>query len=137
VIKYFKKKGVLIVPDVLANAAGVTCSYFEWLKNLDHRRPGRMTKKWEELSKNNLIKGIQGKLDEAGIKVDLSKIEKSDLRGANDLDLVYSGLDNIMSDALEETVATAKKENITLRIAAYLNAIKRIHVHYEMLGFTI
>lgn len=67
----------------------------------------------------------------------MKKIEKNDLRGANDLDLVYTGLDSIMSEALEETVNTAKRENISLRIAAYLNAIKRIHVHYEMLGFTI
>lgn len=64
-------------------------------------------------------------------------MDKHDLRGANDLDLVYSGLDSIMSDALDETIQTAKRENCNLRIAAYLNAIKRIHVHYEMLGFTL
>lgn len=64
-------------------------------------------------------------------------MDKDDLRGANDLDLVYSGLDSIMSDALDETISTATRENCSLRIAAYLNAIKRIHVHYEMLGFTI
>lgn len=51
--------------------------------------------------------------------------------------MVYSGLDSIMSDALEETVHTAKNENCSLRMAAYLNGIKRINVHYEMLGFTL
>ena len=27
-------KGVVVVPDILANAGGVTCSYFEWAQNL-------------------------------------------------------------------------------------------------------
>ena len=42
------KRGIICVPDALANGGGVTCSYFEWLKNLDHISPGKMTKKHEE-----------------------------------------------------------------------------------------
>ncbi len=45
--KILLEKGVQFLPDILCNAGGVTVSYFEWLKNLDHVRPGRMQRRWE------------------------------------------------------------------------------------------
>lgn len=32
----FEKNGILVVPDILANAGGVTVSYFEWVQNRQH-----------------------------------------------------------------------------------------------------
>lgn len=44
--KILLAKGAKFLPDVLCNAGGVAVSYFEWLKNMDHVRPGRMQRKW-------------------------------------------------------------------------------------------
>ena len=57
--KIMLEKGVKFLPDILVNAGGVTVSYFEWLKNLDHVRWGRLFRKWEEKSKKNLIEVVQ------------------------------------------------------------------------------
>lgn len=32
----FNQRGIVVVPDILANAGGVTCSYFEWVQNMQH-----------------------------------------------------------------------------------------------------
>jgi glutamate dehydrogenase (NAD(P)+) len=60
------KKGIHLLPDILLNAGGVTVSYFEWLKNLDHINPGMISKRWEEKSKFKLLDIIN---EVTGLKV--------------------------------------------------------------------
>ncbi|HSR92597.1 MAG TPA: Glu/Leu/Phe/Val dehydrogenase, partial [Gemmatimonadales bacterium] len=36
--KILNEKGIFVIPDILANAGGVTVSYFEWVQNRQHYR---------------------------------------------------------------------------------------------------
>ena len=48
------ERGILIVPDILANAGGVTVSYFEWVQNIQQF-------KWDEQRINNELDKIMSK----------------------------------------------------------------------------
>lgn len=75
-------RGVLIVPDILANAGGVTVSYFEWAQNIQQFR-------WKK-------------------------------------DRVVEELTNKMREAYAAVRDVAEKENIDMRIAAFVLGIRRV-----------
>ncbi|KAJ3426811.1 glutamate dehydrogenase 1 [Anaeramoeba flamelloides] len=128
--KILNERGCVIVPDLYANAGGVTVSYFEWLKNLSHVRFGRMTKKYEENSKKILIDILEKKF-----KKKFSPIEKRLMvQGADEMDLVNSGLESTMNSTFKQIQEIKDRYNINYRIAAYINAIQKIADSYKISG---
>jgi len=127
-----KERGVMIIPDMFLNAGGVTVSYFEWLKNLSHVRFGRMSKRYEEGSHLNLVNVVEEMTGRA-LSVEQRKVV---VRGADEIDLVNSGLEETMHTAYDEIRETLMvHEGINdLRIAAFVNAINKIAVSYMQMG---
>jgi glutamate dehydrogenase (NAD(P)+) len=77
-----EKRGITVVPDILANAGGVTVSYFEWVQDLQSLF-------WEEGEINR-------------------RLEK------------------ILQKAFAQMCEQADKHNVSLRLGAYLVAVKRV-----------
>jgi glutamate dehydrogenase (NAD(P)+) len=126
-----RQKGVSVIPDMYLNAGGVTVSYFEWLKNLSHVRFGRMEKRFEEMSAARMVKSI-----ESATGKPLAEHERKLLiHGAEEEDLVNSGLEETMSVAWHQIRDAQRKHSKTdLRTAAFISAIDKIAVSYLELG---
>jgi glutamate dehydrogenase (NAD(P)+) len=145
--KILDDKGTIVIPDLLLNAGGVTVSYFEWLKNLSHVRFGRLTKQWEENTKKMMMQQIMDlkptnrdprgpPYGETSAIRDTKEISEI-IRGATEKDIVHSGLEDTMVTAVKQTVATAQRKGVTLRIAAYVNALEKIKSSYDVAGVTL
>ncbi len=132
-----RNKGVVIIPDMYANAGGVTVSYFEWVKNLSHIRFGRMQRRQEEARHQLIVDELERLSADTGIGWQLSPNFKDKyLRGAGELELVRSGLDDTMRTAYQAMAEVWHERGDVedLRTAAYLVAIDRVAGSYRAKG---
>jgi glutamate dehydrogenase (NAD(P)+) len=132
-----RKKGTVIIPDMYANAGGVTVSYFEWVKNLSHIRFGRMQRRQEESRHQLLINELERLSRDKGLDWELKPdFKEKYLRGADELELVRSGLDDTMRAAYKQmsSVWHERDDVDDLRTAAYLVAIGKVAASYRAKG---
>ena len=126
------QRGVMVIPDLYLNAGGVTVSYFEWLKNLSHMRFGRMEKRFNQRAYSKLVNLVEEKTGKV-----IGEMEKQLVaRGADEIDLVRSGLEETMVVAFQQIRENWKQVDgiKDLRTAAFYNAIMKIASDYMSLG---
>ena len=125
------ERNITIIPDILANAGGVAVSYFEWIRNLRHIRFGRLEKRRNAFQFGTLISAIETMTG----KEMPEKIKEQFIEGANEIDLVRSGLDDMMREAYQKVRQSMIENNIpNLRTAAYKVALDRIAISYDSIG---
>lgn len=132
-----RHKGTVIIPDLYANAGGVTVSYFEWVKNLSHIRFGRMQRRQEEARHQLIVDELERISRDTSINWTLSpNFKQKYLRGAGELELVRSGLDDTMRGAYQSMREIWwERDDVTdLRTAGFLVAIERVAGSYTEKG---
>jgi glutamate dehydrogenase (NAD(P)+) len=132
-----RKKGIVIIPDMYANAGGVTVSYFEWVKNLSHIRFGRMQRRAEEARSRLLVEELERLSSDQGLGWSLAEgFKEKFLQGSDELALVRSGLDDTMRTAYQSMreVWHSRQDVEDLRVAAYIVAIDRVAKTYRSKG---
>ncbi len=131
-IEILLKKGIIIIPDVYINAGGVTVSYFEWLKNLSHMRFGRIQKRFDQNTYGSLVDLVE---KQTGKSINDREREMI-ARGADEIDLVRSGLEETMVNAYHQMRELMYKRTKIkdLRTAAFVNAIGKVASDYMNMG---
>jgi glutamate dehydrogenase (NAD(P)+) len=125
------KKGIDVLPDIYVNSGGVVVSYFEWVKNISHVRFGRLQRRYEENKMNELITVIE---QSTGTIVP-EKYKNNVIHGAQEIDLVNSGLEDVMRETFKEILKNMNTlKNISLRTAAYAIALNKLKQYHKDMG---
>lgn len=127
-------RGIVVIPDLFANAGGVVVSYFEWVKNLSHIPFGLMERRSDERDHRNLARSMEKMTGKAFP----SEEQTAFFNVRQEIDLVRSGLEDMMVQAFAEISQKANSEaqdvRLTYREAAYQLAIGRIASAYTAMN---
>ena len=128
----FRGKGTLVVPDIYANAGGVTVSYFEWLKNLFHVRFGRLERRHQAATELRFLRAIELATGKAFSDADRAVL----VQVPDELSIVNSALEETMVVAYQEIRETLRRKPALqdLRTASFFNAIGKVAQAYLDLG---
>ncbi|XP_048477723.1 glutamate dehydrogenase, mitochondrial [Plutella xylostella] len=136
-----RQREILSLPDLLANAGGVTVSYFEFLKNLNHVSFGKLSIKFWRDSNTALLDSVESSLKAASIDARMcpTPVFETMMCGANEEHIVNSGLEYSMHKACQNVKNACLKHNLglDLRTAAYITSIERIFVTYDEHGLAM
>jgi glutamate dehydrogenase (NAD(P)+) len=127
--EFLRNRGVIIIPDMYANAGGVTVSYFEWTKNLAHMSYGKMGRRFMNSRASVTIDAIKQIM---GDKFPEKMLQEGFIKEADELNLVRSGLEDTMCEAYQEIrqIWRSREDVPDLRTAAYILAIGRVANYY-------
>jgi glutamate dehydrogenase (NAD(P)+) len=128
-----RDRGIVIIPDLFANAGGVVVSYFEWVKNLTHIPFGLMERRYDEKGHRTLARSLEMMTGRSFPK----EAEAEFFQGRREIDLVRSGLDDMMRSTFAELSRRWNDPNdpsVDLRTAAYGLSINRIAEAYKAIG---
>jgi glutamate dehydrogenase (NAD(P)+) len=129
--EFLNKKGIDVLPDIYVNSGGVVVSYFEWVKNITHVRFGRLQRRYEENKMNELINVIE----ESTGRTIPDKYKEAIIEGVKEVDLVNSGLEDVMRETFKEILNNLKiLKKSSLRTAAYAIALNKLKQYHEDMG---
>jgi glutamate dehydrogenase (NAD(P)+) len=106
--RVLEKRGIEVIPDIIANAGGVTVSYYEWIQN-------KRMEHWTESEVNTRLE--RGMKSNYGL---IRDIAANRVRKTKDYD----------------SSAFLVGRKISTRLAAMVLALKRIEFHYRLEGFS-
>eukprot|EP00270_Netrium_digitus_P012616 TRINITY_DN4119_c0_g1_i1.p1 TRINITY_DN4119_c0_g1~~TRINITY_DN4119_c0_g1_i1.p1 ORF type:complete len:506 (+),score=121.87 TRINITY_DN4119_c0_g1_i1:43-1560(+) len=127
-----ERNGAVVLPDLLLNAGGVTVSFFEWLKNLNHIRFGRMSRRMEQRRMEALLDTLEIEIN-GGTSISEGQ-RRLILQGHLEEDFVSSGLEETMLEGWRNIKEKALSKSCNFRTAAFLIAIEKIATAYRISG---
>ncbi|KAH8335415.1 hypothetical protein KR074_001504 [Drosophila pseudoananassae] len=140
--KILLEKGALLVPDLYCNAGGVTVSYFEYLKNINHVSYGKMNSKTTSELITETLNSINQSLNECGDgefpEIKPNKKLKKMRECTTEADIVDAALQTVMESAARGIKQVANKFALCndLRKAAYIWSTFKIFNALESSGIS-